>query len=45
MIQNSSFEVMLSLTDFPIFTTLEYMFAGLKKTSVDSLELVPGLKS
>ena len=38
-------KISVSVTDSPLFTDLEYMFAGLKKTGVDGIELVPGFKS
>lgn len=37
--------VSVSITDLPVFTRLEHLFAGLKKAGADGVEVVTGVKS
>lgn len=43
--KTSPFSVSVSIMDFPLFRGLDYLFAGLKNTGVDGLEIVLGVKT
>lgn len=38
-------KVSVSVTDSPVFSTLEHHFAGLKEAGADGVEITPGIKS
>ncbi len=43
--KDNQIKIAVSVTDFPIFRTLDYSFSQIKKTGADGIELVHGLKS
>lgn len=45
MSKNPEMKVSVSVTDSPIFSSLNYIFAGLKDAGADGVEIVPGFKS
>lgn len=45
MKKRAKFKVSLSIFDFPIFMSLDELFARLKATGIDGVEVVPGVKT
>lgn len=45
MSRNPEMKVSVSVTDSPVFVSLDDIFAGLKDVGVDGVEIVPGVKS
>lgn len=45
MTKKSQFHINVSITDMPVFCSLEYLFSGMKNAGVDGLEIVIGVKS
>lgn len=45
MLGNQEMKVSVSITDLPLLTTLEHIFAGVKETGADGVEITPGVKS
>ncbi len=43
--KSNLFKVSVSVTDSPLFVSLDYMYSGLKEAGADGVELVPGFKS
>lgn len=43
--QQGTFKINASVTDFPVFLDLDAIFRGLKEAGVDGIELVVGIKS